>query len=533
MPSKHKHWKDGHRIKELKCKSGHPGCTDGHYTAFRQNDHRERPIWEVQWWPCRQEEAIAYMKRKHGYNYRPGPGEDREKSKDKSQGHKQSKKSSNPRVPSLSQQNTAAAQAPGPYQNAPAQPSTPRQNQRHQTQPPTFSTGAHMPMDLSQQQKKSSRKEAWMAGNMASNPNMAVSQSAAVAQNMASAPMMPSPQVLHDGQQQQQGRHRRHRSSHRPEPVQDQQPPVPMMPAAPAPLAVAPAPAPAPVGSPLHASPDAQRHRPRRPHKSSREHGPGPGLEPKPELGEDMQPPSDFPPNCMLASMAAMARAAGPEMQNMALRPRPQPSMSVPPLASPIGMPMPRATIPVRPTLNVASLSAGQETPGMPGPLSMQFRMGEPPVEGVIAAQKIPISIGPTDTTMAPCPSQNMPTRVLSNQQEAAGMPLAPLKPMPAPLTQKNLTRLQRAQPPRGILKPTRAPGVPGPQRPPVLPTGGGGELTSAVVVMPPDPRMQPPPTSMPAFPGTPPPALGGPVPPPAPTPPQLFSPPGTPLPPQ
>lgn len=317
-------------------------------------------------------------------------------------------------------------------------------------QPPaTFATITSMPLGTREQQNTRSRIQAWMAGNTASDPDTAFGQGtvppqgAAGAQNMAPAPVMPLPGAT-PGRQQQR---RHHQRRHRPTPEQGPQPPVPVMPDATAPPAVASA----PVMSPPPPSPDGVQHRRRRHRKSGR--GPGPGPEPEPwhELEEDQQPPWTVPPNCMLASVAALASAAGPELE----------------MAQPQG---PAAIAPRTP----------MPPPTMPAPPATQSMALRPRLQPSLGAPLAP----------------------------RAETPMAHMT-MPAPLTQNNLTI------------------HPGPQRPPLWPTG---EAFSTTAGTPPNPRMQPPPASMPAFPGTPAPlASNGPVPPPAPSPPPFLSPPGTP----
>lgn len=209
------------------------------------------------------------------------------------------------------------------------------------------------------------------------------------------------------------------------------------------------------------------------------------------------QPPPRTMRECM-ASMAEEAMFANPT-QNIALRPDPPPRP---------GMPMPpRCPHPL--TQNLDLRAEEQEASQMPGTQDMQFRKG-PPQAGTMAIAAAGAGAG------------------------AFYMPAPPMNPtMPGPPHPQSTRRAprqgQQPQPPsmspRASMTAASAAGTPGPRAIAVRPPPGA---PSGPPAMSSDHRRQPPPTSMPPFPGTGPSTPGSmdlarAPPPPVPTPPSLL----------
>lgn len=425
--------------------------------------------------------------------------------------------------------------------------------------------------------------------DMDSNEDMAPPQGFTKAQNMAPGPAMPSHQATPHGQHHRRHHHKsshRPKPEFDPQASAIMPPDVPAGPAGtptmapdpmisspqdtsvvqqqmlhhsnpesgqvpqpyatiPPPEASAPGPplAPAPVTSSHYAPSDRRRHGHRRHHNSSREPGAGPAQDPQPlstippgpsmpagmasptvmavppampsaqdaHGGQDQrhrrvtsrvshheQAPLSLtaqpPPPTMRESMAVMAEEAIPAhpTQSLALRPGPPP---------PPGMPMPPECS--RPSTQNLNLRAEvQEASRMSGTQYMQFPMG-PPQAGTMASA-------------------------------AAGafyMPASPMSPTmpgpPHPQSTRRRPRQGQQQPPPGMssrasASAASAAGTPGPQAMAVRPSPGA---PSGPPAMSSTSRREPPPTSMPPFPGTCPPIPGSmdmarSPPPPVPTPP-------------
>lgn len=336
----------------------------------------------------------------------------------------------------------------------------------------------------------------------------------------AMPPMVPPAQDAHGGQQQMH-------PHHMPQYGQMSQPSATVPP--PGALPMAPAVHTAPVMSSQHAPSDGKRHGHRRHHKSSHEPGAGPGQDPQPlstispgppmpagmvspmgMTGHPEMPSTQYPPDvrqhqrhhrvasvvsyheqaplpstaqpphrtmreCM-ASMAEEAMLANPT-QSIALRPGPPP---------PPECPLPWTQNPI---LRAESQAASR----MPDPRDMQFPMA-PPQAGTMT----------TAAADAPAPPHPQSTRKALRQGQ----------PPPPPGMSS-----------RASVAAASAAGTPGPQAIAVRPSPGA---LSGPPVMCSNLRRQPPPTSMPPFPGTCPPTPGSmdmarDPPPPVPTPPPLL----------
>lgn len=280
MTSHRKDGKAGHKTKVFKCESGHPGCKPGNLTSFGPCDKKRNLKWEVQWVPCREEDAIAYMERKHGHRYRDPPSSDDEKSKHhKTHSKKDHKTHGASYTSGASRERPAAARAPRAGQDMPAPTTIRPQRQGHQMQPAaTAKEVTHMVREMFDPQphldpERRANIQSWVNGHAGPNPGMASGQSVRPPQSirppqsmagphhMSPNPGPPPPMMIPPTQAapggQQPGRSHHGRSSRQPAPGEYRQPSANMPPA--------PAPAPA----------DERRHK-RRHHKSGSELGPGP-----------------------------------------------------------------------------------------------------------------------------------------------------------------------------------------------------------------------------------------------------------------
>lgn len=494
----------------------------------------------IKWAPCREPEAIEFMKTEYNYNYISYHVEDRGKSKhSKSHDKRPSTKQSTPPGPSLNQQNLDAFQEAIDQQDELEQEAAARQQNQH---PQQFPAKAKYMPPVNQGHIRD-----WMGGHIDSSQGMGSGQGmvppqgthAAGAQNMAAAPVMPSPQEAMPGGQQQ--KHRHHKSSHRPKhehggqhhrhhrdrasqepnPEQGLHPSAIMSPDASEGLVGTQPVLQAPVMYPPQAPSDGQRHR-RRHHKSNREPESGPEQYPQPGPSMPVPPgmpsaqdvvggqqlqhhrrepsvyyshhhtplsPADMPPpptmrECMavLAEEAMSAPAEEPQVGGMVTDPR---MSSMPPPMNPMMSAPPTRNTPMRHGPQPGpGMSPAPPAAGMYGPRSTQL-----PPTGAPQAGGITTAAGPSRP-----PSQNLPLR----------------QPRPQPTN------------PGMFLRSAGAAGTPGAQAMALRPAPGA---LSATPGMPLNPSMQPPPTSMPPFPGTGPgtPAsldLARAPPPPAPTPP-------------
>ena len=159
-----------HKTKKFRCDRDpvHSKCKKER-RSFAPRDHYDRILWEVEWAPCREEDATEYMRDAHGHHYtRPhhkGHGKSHSKSEDKAR----SGKHSIPSAPGPSQR--PAAPAPASYQNTPAQAAGSQYNQHHQMQPPTaFPVDTPSPRETPLQQENKKRVEAWIPDPQLARP---------------------------------------------------------------------------------------------------------------------------------------------------------------------------------------------------------------------------------------------------------------------------------------------------------------------------------------------------------------------------
>lgn len=502
--------------------------------------------------PCREDEAIKYMMDKYGCTDPRLLGEDNNaeshhhhKSHHKSHDKGHSKKHRTPSGPRSSHQHKPG-QVAGGQQSRPAQAPAYQKYQHQIGQPATTSPadGAVLQGLLRRQstpdlEGNAQNVRTWMAGHGAPETGMPTNQSAvfpdgaasnlgvALNQGMVSPPVMRPPQGPY-GEQRQRRHHRRPESGWGPQPFAAMPPPEESAPALNVP--------PDPITSSHHAAPDGQqRHRRRHHHRTSRE----PELGPEPV--QDSYPGSTMPPVPLMP--AGMAPPVGmtvpPEMASPQAPPdgqhhqthrhrhrrgpnghSSQEQFALPPAANPPpqsmceGMSvMAEEAIPMHPAQNIAAARGMSMAPQAPG-TSVSLGFPVPPTQNIALRPAAQVASG------APGPGEMWPPTVAMPQ--AGGMVAAmggshrppPPPPPPAPRTQLL---------PMGGPQAGGAP--PGPQA--MAMRMAPGEL-SRPPTMPLDPRMQPPPTSMPSFPGT---GPGSPVssgssvspPPPAPMPPMYL----------
>lgn len=105
------------------------------YSGIAPQDKYGRDEWVVEWAPCREADAIEYMREEHAYDYGRRHYIRNKKPHHKSQGEARSKKDNNPSDRGPSHQSTAAP-APDLHQGMRAQAAARQQHQQELVQPP-------------------------------------------------------------------------------------------------------------------------------------------------------------------------------------------------------------------------------------------------------------------------------------------------------------------------------------------------------------------------------------------------------------
>lgn len=500
-------------VKKFSCRSRpkHGEC-DGIWDYHRHGLIRG-PKWTVEWAPCRLDDATRFMNEKHGHAFNPSSRSD--DNVEVGIRYSQKKHRNLEKFvygPTLPQKWRKRAKAAREKDNTGRQAAARAQNQNYQVQQPTIGIqappmGRKMfdPQLMAQQQylDPQAKIQSWMDGHRGANTGMAYGPP-------PPPPMMPPPQAAPAGQQQ--GRSHHCEPSRQPAPG-EYPPPSANMPPAPAPA-------------------DGQRHR-RRHHKSGSELGPGPvqdfPLRPTMPAGPPM-PPSFSGPAPGMPMTRAMDPA--PMMHSPQIAPdgqqhrrRHHKSRGEP---GPGEDMEPRATYP----------PPGSMSAGMASPIVMTVPPGMPPPQGQpCGRQHHRRERGPegghSHDGQLPTPPLTIRECMSILEEEAVPVPpdprlrgprgpaaATPYMPRPIDQPMPPAGRAAHDTPVTTLLPapPISAPGAPGPRlfpmkgppppqaggmAPPPRPPSFPRDNTSPRPLRPTKQQQQPPPVSMPAFPGT------------------------------
>ncbi|KAI7778876.1 hypothetical protein LA080_001567 [Diaporthe eres] len=519
----------------------HKDCK-GTYRQHRVSTGRGSRM--IKWAPCREAEAIEFMKTELHHTYKSCHVENHGKSKHrKSHDKEHPAEQSTPSGPSLNQQNLDAMQEAIDQEDTLEEEATTRQQNQYQQQ---FPTKAKYMTPFNQGCVRD-----WMDERIYSNQGKDSSQGmmspqgtyAAGAQNTTAAPVIQSPQTPTEGQRR---RSRRHRSRREPEsgPEQYPQPGPSMRVSMVSPTAMPVPPLPPSDQGVMDRQQRQLHHREPSVHSSHQQTPLSPDdMPPPPTMRQCMEVMAEEAMSAPLDDSQAGGMVTAPSVCNMPLRmnqmmcaPPPQnmpmrqgpqqvPGMSLAPPAP--GTSLPPPTMPVASTQNIALCPAGQAVLEMSGPPRMQLPMGPPQAEGIFTTPGTTNAPPPTKATMTTrSTTQNIGPR--PGQQPGPGTSPAPptagmygtretqLPPMGTPqaggitiaagpsgrLPQNPPLRQPRPQltNPGMLLRSAGAAGMPGSQAMAPRPPPG---VLSTMPETPPNPSMQPPPASMPPFPGT------------------------------
>lgn len=551
MPSEKKHRKgatkkkdEDNTYKKFSCehKSKHPEC-DGTWIQFPKRDPQGAVKWTVKWAPCQENNAVEFMKEKHGYIFNRHSRHENDS--------KPEKKHSRKKHPALhdffysasrpSPRHIPAKVASGKH-NTQAQAAGHPRNERREMPPPTLAEtraerDAHGAMILEMLQRESrdqevekqrndQRVDAWMAEQeglvtaMPSNqstvppPGMALNRGMVPPQrtytagtgNMCPAPMIPSPQDARPGEKHQKRRHQK--SSNKNGPEQEPQPSTAVSPPA---------------------TPDGGEHRPHR------------SRHPKAKPEQEQQPSTAIqPPRMMLTGMASPRGMVVPPQVPSTQGPtigQHQRHLPVRTSHYSHGPPPPPPAEAPAPMLAVAPAPVAyppQTPPDGQRPHRRHQKSSQKPEAGLGEARQPPAVMipppGSMPTTMANLAGGAMSVprpggpQGYSDVHTAGPSNKSPLPPpmdttMPGRPAAEEMSLLPAAQPgpgvptlPRTHLFPTTAPpqagvivvtadGAPGPQATRAR-SSRRGAPPKADMAMQPRPRMEPTPMSMPRFPG-------------------------------